>query len=112
MLVGCLAHMSDKVGNKFNASELNKFMKHVRSLVSITIEAKRLFWSFDSEGKDLAGYDAIYWWNNWVQQAQIFNMGTEKIYIVTLQKNVKYQTTSARLINLIEDKKSLARLAI
>ena len=67
MAVPCFSHTLDKVGKKFDAPELNQFMKNVRSVVSLSHEAKKLFRSNDSNGKDLAGYAEIRWWNDWVQ---------------------------------------------
>jgi len=65
-LIGCFSHTLDKVGKKFNMPELKKFMETVRSLLSLSNVAKRLFRAEDSQGKDLAGYAAIRWWNDWV----------------------------------------------
>ena len=114
MIIGCFSHTLDKVGKKFDAPELKKFMITVRLLLSNSSEAKRVFRSLDSNEKDLAGYAAIRWWNDWIQQVQIFNMGIEKILTLALElkNNDKCSASSGKLIELMEDKKSLARLSV
>ena len=96
MLIGCFSHTLDKVGKNFDALELKTFMTKVRLLVSKSHDANTLFRKFDSEEKDLAGYAAIRWWNDWVQQVQIFNMGIDKIkhIIEILQSNDKCAASS------------------
>ena len=59
MSIPSFSHTLDKIGKTFDAPELNKIMKHVRNIVSISHEAKNLFRSNDSNGKDLAGYSKI-----------------------------------------------------
>ena len=112
MLIGCFSHTLDKVGKKFDAPELKEFMNHVRSMLSISHEAKRLFRTFDSEEKDLAGYAAIRWWNDWVQQLQIFNMGIDKIETLAqqLKQNDKCEASSSKILILMGEKKAYARL--
>ena len=65
MLIGCFSHTLDKTGKKFDAPELKAFMIHVRSLLSLSYEAKRLCRELDSYEKDLAGYGEIRWWNGY-----------------------------------------------
>jgi hypothetical protein len=74
LLIGCFSHTLDKVGKNFDCPELKKFMENLRSLLGLSNVAKQLFRKEDSEGKDLAGYAAIRWWNDWTQQVQILNM--------------------------------------
>ena len=114
MAIPCFSHTLDKIGNKFDAPELNQFMKNVRSVVSLSHEAKQLFRSNDSEGKDLAGYAEIRWWNDWVQQVQIYNMGIEKVMNIAniLKSNEKCKKSSEKLLTLMEDKKKYARLIV
>ena len=78
MAVLCFSYTLYKIGRKIDAPELNQFMKNVRLLVSLQHEAKKLFRSNDSEGKDLAGCAEILWWDRWAQQVQIHSMGIEK----------------------------------
>ena len=49
----------DKIGKKNDALELNQFMNNVRSVVSLSHEAKQLFRFNESEGKYIAGYAEI-----------------------------------------------------
>ena len=101
MLIGCFSHTLDKVGKKIDAPELKEFMNHVRSMMSISHEAKRLFRTFDSEEKYLAGYAAIRWWNDWVQQLKIFNMGIDKIETLArqLKQNDKCEASSKKSLS-------------
>lgn len=43
MLIRFFSHNLDKVGGKFYAPDFDEFMKHAMLLVSISIEAKKLF---------------------------------------------------------------------
>ena len=103
----------DKVGNNFDAPELKTFMKKIRHLVSNSDDVKRLFRQSDSEDF-LAGYAAIRWWNDWVQQVQAFNMGIDKIKHIAdiLQSNDKCAVSLASLINLMEYKRSYVTLSM
>ena len=94
---------------RIDAPELNQFMKNVRPVVSLSHEAKELFRSNDSNGKDLAGYAEIRWWNDWVQQVQIYNMGIEKVMNIAniLKSNEKCKKSSENILTLMEDKKSM-----
>ena len=114
MSVPCFSHTLDKIGNLFDAPELKEFMKNVRSLVSISNIAKQVFRSNDSEGKDLAGYAEIRWWNDWVQQVQIYNMGIDKIMEMAniLKSNEKCKKSTKKILTLMECKKSYARLLV
>ena len=79
------------------------------NVVSLSHEAKQLFRSNDSDGKDLAGYAEIRWWNDWVQQVQIYNMGIGKVENIAniLKSNEKCKKSSEKLLALMEDKKSM-----
>ena len=70
ILIGCLYHTLDKVGNNFDTPELKTFITKIRHLVSNLHNAKRLFRQFDSEETCLAEYAVIRWWNDWVQQVK------------------------------------------
>ena len=68
----------------------------------------------DANGKNLAGYAAIRWWNDWVQQVQIMSMGIDKIKEMasTLQLNHLCKASAKKIIDLCNNPVKLARLHV
>ena len=76
------SHALDKIGKRFDAPELNTFMKNVRLVVSLSHEGKELFRSNDSEGRNLFDYSDIFWRNDLTHQKKIHNVNIEKLIII------------------------------
>ena len=113
LLIGCFSHTLDKVGKNFDAPELKRFMENVRSLLCLSNYAKQLFREEDDNGKDLAGYAAIRWWNDWVQQVQILAMGSldaiERVATKVLD-NKLCEASSKRLLKMLGDPVTRAKV--
>ena len=93
---------------------MKKYINYIRLSLSNSSDAKRLFRSFDSEAKDLACYAATRWWSDWLQQVQIFNIRIENILTLALElkNDDKCSASAGKLIKLLGDKKTLARLSV
>ena len=113
-LVGCFSHTFDKVGKKFDAPELKEFMAAVRGLVGLSNVAQRMFRENDVNGKNLAGYAAIRWWNDWVQQVQINDMGLDVFDTMAaeLQQQELCKASSQKILEILRNPTKRARLGV
>tara|TARA_B100000780_G_scaffold265910_1_gene221715 strand:- start:1 stop:1944 length:1944 start_codon:yes stop_codon:yes gene_type:complete len=93
-------------------------MPLVRSLLGLSSAAKALFKMQDKNHRNLVGYAAIRWWNNFVQMLQISEMqnGISSIIDIakTMQSNELCKRSAAGILELLEpsngDKRPLACL--
>ena len=113
-LVGCFSHTFDKIGKKFDAPELVEFMNAVRGLTNKSNVAQRLFCTLAPDGKNLVGYAAIRWWNDWIQQVQIQEIGIDKILGMAheLKSQDLCRASAMKIIELCENPKKRARVEV
>jgi len=72
LAIGCFSHTLNRVGEKFNAPQVNDFTTYWVSLFSHSFKA-RAIWKAQT-GRTISSYSATRWWSKWEVMNQILEL--------------------------------------